>query len=345
MTQPPAGSQPHGPGSAPQPGQTPPAGGPGSVPPPPPMPPQQPGAQPGPYSQPGAPQGQPQGQPPFGSAPMGAPMGPPPGQPGPFGPPHGQPGGPAPAGAGLGGQPYGQPGHPQAYGQPGQQGQLGQPGQPPRGGGRGKPAGGGAPKGVKIAALVLAVILLGGGIGYGLFALLGRGGEDRTVTPDPSATATEDPDSDSTEAAGGGADDTAEPTEDAPSVASDPEERLGQIKDEDAEVIAAEIEGKWVPQLSSKQVGLVAEGMTWDNEDILAEHEQLRDKHPDVLLLWSGDYASFQSGDFWVTIVGKPYSDKEDALRWCTASGYSIENCIAKKISSSGGSDGTTYRG
>ena len=100
-----------------------------------------------------------------------------------------------------------------------------------------------------------------------------------------------------------------------------------------------------MPQLSSKKEGLEAEGKTWSLADIVEEHEQLREDFPRIKLLWSGDWNSFQAGDFWVTVVGIGYTYKEDALNWCASNGFDTDHCYAKKITTTGGPDGTTYRG
>ena len=89
----------------------------------------------------------------------------------------------------------------------------------------------------------------------------------------------------------------------------------------------------WIPQISSKRVGLVARGITWNNQAILEEHLRLRNVFPDVHLLWSGDWSTYDGRDFWVTVVGLKSSDPDDVLGWCLQQGFDKDNCIAKLVS------------
>lgn len=188
---------------------------------------------------------------------------------------------------------------------------------------------------------IVLVLALGGGLGWGAIQLFGSDDDsDATAAPSapPSAAPTEDP------TGGETSDEGADPTGEASDGAlpDDPAEALRQRIDTDASAVAADIEGSWVPQLSSKKVGLEAEGRTWDEQAILDEHERLREEHPRVKLLWSGDYASFKSKDFYVTIVGITFDDPDQALAWCGSHGLDADSCYAKKISTTGGHDGTT---
>jgi len=89
----------------------------------------------------------------------------------------------------------------------------------------------------------------------------------------------------------------------------------------------------WVPQISSKRVGLRAEGKVWSNADILDEHLRLRARYPDVKLLWSGDWSTFDAGNFWVTIVGLKSPYYTDVLDWCRQQGFDRDHCLAKMVS------------
>ena len=112
--------------------------------------------------------------------------------------------------------------------------------------------------------------------------------------------------------------------------------------DADASFIRGQFAEKWVPQLSSKQVGMVADGVTWTNADILREHLQLRMKYPDVRLTWSGDWSSYSRPDFWVTTAGVTFPDSGDALSWCSSKGFDRDHCYAHIVSNSRGPEGTT---
>ncbi|WP_328449476.1 hypothetical protein [Amycolatopsis sp. NBC_00438] len=98
----------------------------------------------------------------------------------------------------------------------------------------------------------------------------------------------------------------------------------------------------WVPQLSSKMLGLKANGTTYDHQAIWADFTSLQTKYPGVLLLWSGDYSSFKQGNFWVTVFPQPYSSGESANGWCDDAGIDKDGCYAKRITHTGGYTGST---
>lgn len=99
---------------------------------------------------------------------------------------------------------------------------------------------------------------------------------------------------------------------------------------------------RWIPQISSKRPGLVAEGITWAPADILGEHLALRQRYDNVRLVWSGDWQTFGGLDWWVTVVGSPSSGPESALSWCVSARLDADHCYAKIVSTSRGVDGTT---
>lgn len=305
----------------------------------------QPGSQPGPQS--GSQQG------PQSGTGWGAPPPPPPQSPQPqrpyiqtphsqSGPPHrnGQPphpqigpsqgqgaqafpaGGPA-AAAGMPPQP-GQPAYQQPHGYgPGPYQQAGPPAQKKRGG--------------LIAVLVIVGIVLAGGIGWGAATFFSKDSDD----PDTVASTTE-PTNSASDDGSAAASQPPEPTETESALPDDPKKALEQLADSDGKTAKSELNGKWVPQLSSKKVGLKAEGKTWDEESILEEFEGLREEFPRVKLIWSGDFGSFKEDNFWVTVVGIGYDDPEDALSWCSSHGLGPDSCYAKQLNTSGGHEGTT---
>lgn len=121
-----------------------------------------------------------------------------------------------------------------------------------------------------------------------------------------------------------------------------PLEALDALADVGGATAKASLEGQWVPQLSSKRVGMEAEGIIWDEAAILADHERLKEQYPEVLLVWSGEFQTFSQDDFWVTIVGFGYADAEDALMWCSSNGLGADHCYAKRLSTYGGPEGST---
>jgi hypothetical protein len=118
--------------------------------------------------------------------------------------------------------------------------------------------------------------------------------------------------------------------------------QLRAIAAGDQPVVVNAVEDRWVPQVSSKRVGMVAEGATWTKEMILADHQQLRARYPNVRLLWSGSWSTFSESDFWVTIVGTGFPTADQALAWCTSSGLDRDHCYAKLISTTHAVEGST---
>jgi hypothetical protein len=120
---------------------------------------------------------------------------------------------------------------------------------------------------------------------------------------------------------------------------------LNELRDSDFSSVRNSLSNRWVPQVSSKRVGLVIDGKTWTNADILRDHLALRQRFSGARLVWSGQWSTFSDPDFWVTVVGPPLPFAEDANRWCDVNGFGVNDCFAKFISSLFGVEGTTvYR-
>ena len=100
--------------------------------------------------------------------------------------------------------------------------------------------------------------------------------------------------------------------------------------------------GEWVPQLSAKRDGLVADGITYDDDAILAHWSALTVRDPSAVMLFSGDWPVFNGSDFWVVVHPQGFSTAAAANAWCDAQGYAADDCYAKKLSHSGGPSGTT---
>ncbi len=118
--------------------------------------------------------------------------------------------------------------------------------------------------------------------------------------------------------------------------------QLRAIAASDKPMVLATLADTWVPQLSSKWLGLVAEGRTWTHAAILAEHQQLRQTYPGVRLLWSGDWSTFSDDNFWVTVAGPTFPTAEGALAWCRSGGFDRDHCFAKLISTTHAVEGST---
>ncbi|MDT7741011.1 MAG: hypothetical protein QOE59_89 [Actinomycetota bacterium] len=99
--------------------------------------------------------------------------------------------------------------------------------------------------------------------------------------------------------------------------------------------------GQWVPQLSAKRDGLGADGITYDDDAILAHYVSVAGRDPSAVLLFSGDWPVFNGSDFWVVVDPRGFATAAAANAWCDAQGYSADDCYAKKLSHSGGPSGT----
>ena len=107
-------------------------------------------------------------------------------------------------------------------------------------------------------------------------------------------------------------------------------------------IVMNSLRGKWTPQLSSKQVGLVADGQTWTKRSILAEYLKTQQANPKAVIIDTSQWPVYDTGGWWVTLQGDTYSDGDQANAWCDAQGYDSDHCLAKRIESNGTSQGTT---
>ena len=114
-----------------------------------------------------------------------------------------------------------------------------------------------------------------------------------------------------------------------------------QIK-HDYPIVMNSLRGKWTPQLSSKQVGLVADGQTWTKRLILAEYLKTQQANPKAVIIDTSQWPVYDVSGWWVTLSGELYDDADQANAWCDAQGYDSDHCLAKRIESNGTSQGTT---
>jgi len=101
--------------------------------------------------------------------------------------------------------------------------------------------------------------------------------------------------------------------------------------------VVASILGRWVPQISAKAPGTVADGITYDESSIWAQFQDNRSRYPSVVLLRSDDYGSFKVGGYWITIVAIPYDDAASANAWCDAQNLGPDDCFAKRVADAPG--------
>ncbi len=118
--------------------------------------------------------------------------------------------------------------------------------------------------------------------------------------------------------------------------------QLQRIANRDRPYVTDWLADHWVPQISSKRLGIVAEGTVWNNAKILSEHLQLRAQFPEARLLWSADWSTFDAPDFWVTIAGDTFQDAAGALAWCTRKNLDRDHCYAKLVSTTHPVKGST---
>ncbi|MGH3676119.1 MAG: PQQ-binding-like beta-propeller repeat protein [Mycobacterium sp.] len=120
--------------------------------------------------------------------------------------------------------------------------------------------------------------------------------------------------------------------------------------DADRPVVQSELADRWVAQLSSKQPGLVAPDVdgrvvTWTPCEILRQHLRLRLQYPEVRLVWSDEWRTFDLRGWWVTIAGVTFGDPDAANRWCDERAIPVDECYAKVVSNTRDSRGSTkYR-
>ena len=131
----------------------------------------------------------------------------------------------------------------------------------------------------------------------------------------------------------------------APTPASPPVDaalgQLRQIAADDRYLVRSNPEDLWVPQVSSKRPGVVDDGLVWNNALTLQEHLRLRRQY-DAKLLWSGDWSVFNGSNWWVTIAPITFATSDGALQWCRSEGFDRDHCLAKLVSTTHGTSGST---
>lgn len=127
----------------------------------------------------------------------------------------------------------------------------------------------------------------------------------------------------------------------SPSTSEAPQETLGRQLATGSTAVGPLI-GSWIPQLSAKRVGTVEDGLVYDEADIRRHVAQLKQRFPQALLVWSGDYASFRQPDFYVVVMPVRFDSGEAALSWCVAQRLGPDDCFAKRLSHSGEPAGHT---
>lgn len=143
-------------------------------------------------------------------------------------------------------------------------------------------------------------------------------------------------------------------TRGVPAASIDPEaaalDALRAQANADRPSVQRDVSDSWLPQLSSKRVGLVAPDVdgrmvTWSATEILNQHLRMRLQYPEVRLVWSDEWRSYDLRGWWVTIAGVTFAIPDSANEWCDSRGIAVDECYAKLISNTRDSEGTTkYR-
>jgi hypothetical protein len=123
-----------------------------------------------------------------------------------------------------------------------------------------------------------------------------------------------------------------------PTLSPDPEavalQQLQTLIASDAPLVAS-VSEHWVPQLGAKQLGTVWQGVTYDYQQILTDHQQFRDLYGAVLVDGTTYYFR-QSGEpmagWFITLLPQAYADADGALAWCTDQRIDRDNCFAKLL-------------
>lgn len=130
-----------------------------------------------------------------------------------------------------------------------------------------------------------------------------------------------------------------------PDALLDPDAALNQLSRQislDRPQVQSELAEAWVPQLSSKRPGTVADGISYGYIDILKDHLALRSTSHRARLVWSGDWSSFREGDFYVTVATMPFRTSAEVNAWCDQQTLDSDHCFAKRLSTVAGPEGST---
>jgi guanyl-specific ribonuclease Sa len=100
--------------------------------------------------------------------------------------------------------------------------------------------------------------------------------------------------------------------------------------------------GQWVPQISSKKIGLVVSGREFGYPEIMADFQSLKARFPQAALLYSNDYANFSGKDFWVTVQATTFGTADEANAWCDQQGFAADDCYASRLTHTGGPAGNS---
>lgn len=131
---------------------------------------------------------------------------------------------------------------------------------------------------------------------------------------------------------------TAAPAPAAPDADQQARLQIMSIVEQDRPQVDALLD-QWVPQLSSKAVGLDVPDDTvgaYTAPMILSDHLAYKDRYApqgiSVLLLHSDDY-NFKLPGYWVTVAAVTFPTADAANAWCDAQNIKDTDCFAKELS------------
>ncbi|GAA3438243.1 zinc ribbon domain-containing protein [Kutzneria kofuensis] len=105
---------------------------------------------------------------------------------------------------------------------------------------------------------------------------------------------------------------------------------------------AESLVGQWVPQISSKKLGLVVNGVQFGYPEIMADFTALKARFPQAIMLNSNDYNNFSGKDFWVTVQASTFGTADAANAWCDQQGFAEDDCYASRLTHTGGPAGNS---
>ncbi|QUQ62828.1 zinc ribbon domain-containing protein [Kutzneria sp. CA-103260] len=132
---------------------------------------------------------------------------------------------------------------------------------------------------------------------------------------------------------------TTEPTTTTPTAATEAD-LAQQVATDHA--TAETLVGQWVPQVSSKKIGLVVNGVTFGYPEIMADFQTLKARIPQAVMVNSNDYTNFSGKDFWVTVAATPFGTADQANQWCDQQGFAEQDCYASRLMHTGGPAGNS---
>ena len=120
-------------------------------------------------------------------------------------------------------------------------------------------------------------------------------------------------------------------------ISADDRERFAQIALSDQldhdHSAAYDFYDTYTNQLSSKKYNMELNGKTWKYVDIYEHFLKVKQKHPNALLIWASDYSNYtkhgHAADYYVILSGESFNNADEAQSWCSANGYTSDDCIA----------------